>query len=125
MVSFLEVPEAGAPFYTVLVCKSVDIFIQVDGQVRDSPTPDVKPVVIEYDLEDADHPGHAPVPFFLSFFFHGLVADVLVIVFVLADGMVGQLQMRQQVAVDQEGGPDTGAQRDSQLETFAAYDAEA
>ena len=50
------------------------------------------------------------------------VAELLVIGLVLAEGMVRQLEMRHQLAVQEQARADAGAERDDELEPGAAHD---
>lgn len=79
------------------------------------------------DMEDVvvDQRVHAPAPFFNALAMQRGVADVLVVGLPLPDRMLGQFQMRHEIAVPEQRGANPGAERENHLEAIAFDEAEA
>src|SRR5579859_8236908 len=114
MISILEFPEFCAAFYPVEIGEDMNVGVGGDVEFADTAAADIEAIVIEYDFEDLQDLCHPLIPFFLSFFLEGFCADVDVVVAALADGVMGEFEVRKQVAIDEDGGAEAGAEGDGE-----------
>ena len=83
---------------------------------------DVKMVEEEQCVEARDGLSHPMIPVLVAGLLASQLAELLVVGLVFSERVVGQLDMGQQVAVHEEGGPESGAQGNDEFESFSDDD---
>ena len=88
-------------------------------------SPDIEAVVVERDVEVAERLFESLAPLLRANTSQGGVTELLVVGLAPPEGMMGQLQVRSEPPIEEQGRADAGPEGDDELEAGAAHDVEA
>src|SRR6516164_6728386 len=115
----LLTPEPDAAGQALRIRHDRNIRRQSKGDVLGIAAAEIEVIEADDDAQDLDHLGNPLAPVFFALFLAGRIADVFVVGLVAADRVVGEFQMRNDLAVAEDRGTGAGAERQNHLHTAA------
>src|SRR6185369_12320623 len=112
-------PEGDTALHAGLVRDDGDIRLEREVDLLSVAAADEQMIEVGQPPHVADRPLDPVVPARAADLLARGVAELLVVRLAMAEGVVGNLQMRRQTPLEIEPRPETGAQRDDHLDTLA------
>src|SRR5690606_3219831 len=116
-------PEADSAREAVDVGEEADVGGELDAQVLDVAAAEMQHVVIEDRRELIEHFPDALAPFLFAQPLELGVADALLVRLSLLEWVMAELEVRHEVAIDEQGGAEAGPERQHELDPAPVDDA--